>query len=273
MKKIIKAFVPPVLWNLFSCFLGKNLEYFGNFSCFSDANAVAKKIQKRQGYGGINKQRMIQNITELKLQDNVYSRDGNNNIIASILLATLKRGSKGAVFVDWGGGDGSFYFSNKDKFFNIFESYSYHVIELQEVVEFGNEVFADDKLSFQANMDELPIETKIDDLKVLILQGVLMYLDQPFEMLEKIFQKIQFDLVVVDRTAFSKDGSMFFKVQKIPKHLGWGGGANPWQCFCRQDIIDFFAKQGFQLFDDFNDPLDSDSHDFVMRGMSFFKKV
>lgn len=268
MKENIKAFLPPVFVNVLSSVLGRKLEYIGRYPSFSDANVFAQQLREKQGYKGFDRQRMIESMSKLREEENIASRDGNNNVIASILSAALKKQAQKVSFVDLGGGGGSFYFLNRNKFFNSFSQYSYSVFELPEIVELGREFFADDKLSFYTDIDEFPLETD-KALWVLILQGVLMYLDHPFALLEKVLKRLPFDSVILDRTAFSRDETMFFKVQKIPKSLGYG--ANPWSVFSKQAVIDFFQKQGFQLFDDFNDPLDGDTHDFVMRGLSFVR--
>lgn len=167
-----------------------------------------------------------------------------------------------------GGGGGNFYFFNAQKFLNLFPDYSYCIIEMPEIVRVGQQFFADDRLSFHSHIDEIKDSTC--DLKVLILQGVLMYLEDIFSFLEDLFQRFDFDLVLLDRTAFSRDGKQHFKVQKIPKSLGCG--ALPWTTFSYQELVGFFEKYEFRRFDEFNDPLDADTRDFVMRGVSFVKK-
>lgn len=105
MKENIKAFLPPVFVNVLSSVLGRKLEYIGRYPSFSDANVFAQQFREKQGYKGFDRQRMIESMSKLREEENIASRDGNNNVIASILSAALKKQAQKVSFVDLGGGE------------------------------------------------------------------------------------------------------------------------------------------------------------------------
>ena len=105
--------------------------------------------------------------------------------------------------LDFGGSLGSTYFQNKKFLDELPHKISYGVVEQPHYVGVGNEQISDDKLSFYNNIsDYIAYKGKPH---LLILNGVLQYLENYFDILKDILSK-DFELIVIDRTPFVSGG-------------------------------------------------------------------
>lgn len=110
--------------------------------------------------------------------------------------------------VDFGGALGTHYFQNKD-FLNPITIKKWSVVEQEHYINVGNKKIADGILEFKKTIDE------VEDANVLILSGVLQYLPNPYEWIDKFINK-KYPYILIDRTAFSKENRNRLTLQKVP---------------------------------------------------------
>ncbi len=192
LKRIVKSFLKKV----FSWFIYR-LPLSGHYSTYDEA------LSHCSGYDNIAILNKVQNAIQGLIDGKgTYERDGFlfNSIPADLQIRKhLTRLIKtGDYIVDFGGGLGGTYLSIQDILpLPIY----YNVIEQQHFVEIGMQMFAnyDFPLYFSTSFLHCP-----DNVKIVILSGVLQYIPNPYEVLESIV-RLHPEFILIDRTAFGSD--------------------------------------------------------------------
>jgi putative methyltransferase (TIGR04325 family) len=122
-------------------------------------------------------------------------------LLAALLRAALQ--SSGSLSVaDFGGALGSSYYQCR-KFLPPLQRLEWSVIEQANYVECGRREFSTNELGFFTDIDECLASRRPN---VLLLSGVLPYIEKPYELLEMLLAK-DFATIIVDRTAFYPAGA------------------------------------------------------------------
>lgn len=131
--------------------------------------------------------------------------------------------------LDFGGGLGCTWWQHRGVLAD-FAKVRWRVVEQPHYVFAGQE-FASDVLSFHLSLGEVQ---RTSPCSVILLSGVLAYLEKPYELLNEINES-GFSHVLVDRTAFLLCGEDRLVVQHTPPELG--GGSYPIWLFNRANVI------------------------------------
>lgn len=133
------------------------------------------------------------------------------------LLATILRESlakKGTVHVmDFGGSLGCTYFQHLPLLTNCDLMWS--VVEQKHFVEVGKNNFQSDSLRFYDSIDECTSYSKVD---VVILSGVLQYLEFPDQIIHKILD-LGANKIIIDKTIVNKSDLNMIYIQRVPKEI------------------------------------------------------
>ena len=121
-----------------------------------------------------------------------YSRP----LLAGLLWCASRSHNK-LILLDFGGSLGTTYFQNR-KFLNDLDELRWCIVEQNQFVECGKKYFEDDQLKFYYDIDSCVREWRPN---ILVLSGVLQYLERPHEEIEKIL-KYDFEYILIDRTLF-----------------------------------------------------------------------
>ncbi len=114
--------------------------------------------------------------------------------------------------LDFGGSLGSSYFQHRGCF-DWVRSMTWSVVEQEHFVACGREVFENDHLVFYGSLDECLSE---QSPKVVVFSSVLPYLENPYEVLERIAES-GIPHIYVDRTpVLLSDGPDRLTVQTVP---------------------------------------------------------
>ena len=147
----------------------------------------------------------------------VYERDGTafstmpqRLKLRELLLNYL---SPTAKVVDFGGGLGGTFINNRDL---VSVGQHWAVIEQPTFVSVGQELAHDYGLQVDFHSNLHGLTTPID---LLILSGVLPYLQSPYEILQQVL-KLSPKLILIDRTAFIDHGEEVWWVQDEPSYYG-----------------------------------------------------
>jgi putative methyltransferase (TIGR04325 family) len=161
----------------------------------------------------------------------------SSRLLSPLLSAMLMAGGQARV-LDFGGNLGLVYFdvcrlaaSNVDW---------WHVVDLEEIVAYGNENFSDQKLRFFASIDQA---VALGTPNIVLCFHVLQYLASPFEYISKLMSLspalfVLHEFPVADRQRFM--------VQHLLPELG--GGSRPVRIFSERDVAAAFS--GYDLLEE-----------------------
>lgn len=161
-------------------------------------------------------------LLKIKNGEAVYERDSvifdkklyPYSVISSLLYAALNNSNTLNV-VDFGGSLGSTYYQVRD-FIPATVNLHWSVVEQKEYVDCGRDLFEDDSLKFDYSIDESVSKVKPN---VLLLSGVVQYLEKPHEFLESL-NSYDFDYILIDRTSFIKnDRGDRLTIQIVPPEI------------------------------------------------------
>jgi putative methyltransferase (TIGR04325 family) len=230
VKTILKSVLPPLVVSAFRTKISKSVTH-GNSDLFPGKTSTLwsgnyqswSEIQEiTEGYNSANiLEKCKTALLKVKNGEAVYERD--SILFGEIqyswpLLAGLQRvalESKGKLFVlDFGGSLGSTYYQNKD-FLNTVDELKWSIVEQKNFVYCGKEYFEDEQLKFYYTIEECVLEHKPN---VLILSGVLQYLEKPFEWIEK-FVALKIPYIIIDRTTFVNSERDILTIQNVPEGI------------------------------------------------------
>jgi putative methyltransferase (TIGR04325 family) len=213
IKKIMIYFLEIIL------FLEKNykIDFSGIYENWEDARNNSK------GYDDQKILKRVKHTTSLLLsKKRAYERDGillDKNeypyqILLIILRAAIENKNKCKV-IDFGGSLGSTYYNNRS-FFKDIKDLKWIVVEQNNFVKIGNKYFSNKIINFNDKIENATKQFKKPN--VVIISGVIQYLNNPYQILKKII-KTNADYIVIDRSPFLKKGKTIITVQKIPKKI------------------------------------------------------
>lgn len=130
-------------------------------------------------------------------------------LLAGLMWQAGKNGGRLHV-LDLGGSLGSTYFQNI-RFLDSLPDLRWNVVEQEKHVEVGREYFSTKNLRFYHSIDECINEDTID---LIVLSGVLQYLESPYEILEKLMAIPA--VIIIDRTPFYEGSSDKVFLQTVP---------------------------------------------------------
>jgi len=134
--------------------------------------------------------------------------------LATFLLRIALENNNNLSVIDFGGSLGSSYFQNKDMVPPAVQL-SWAVVEQRHYVDAGNAEIKDEQLRFYYTIREAVNAGKPN---VLLLSGVLHYLEDPFKHIEDMLS-YNFAYIIVDRTAFIENSDNRITVQQIPESI------------------------------------------------------
>lgn len=151
----------------------------------------------------------------------VYERDSvlfdeiqySWGLLAGLQRAALKNNGKICV-IDFGGSLGSTYYQNRD-FLRTLNQLEWCIVEQSNFVDYGKQYFESSELKFYHSIDECVAKHQPD---VLILSGVLQYLEKPHDWIRK-FIDLKIDSIIIDRTSFVEDEVDILTIQKVPETI------------------------------------------------------
>ncbi|WP_064681046.1 TIGR04325 family methyltransferase [Rhizobium bangladeshense] len=174
----------------------------------------------------------------------VFTERSYSHPLLAWLLYAASRSDLRLRVVDFGGALGSSYFQHRSALAHLAEL-KWCVVEQPHFVSAGRAEFEDQQLSFSDSLDEA-----IDRVKptVVLLSGVLQYLQNPHEYLEDILSRgVKF--ILIDRTAAQSDVAAAPFVQHVP---AWIYSASYPVWFLNADEMQSsFAKHDYEVVDRF----------------------
>jgi putative methyltransferase (TIGR04325 family) len=225
LKNFARDACPPALWRLASKLNRRRAQpsQAGDTITFSGDYASWEAAERDSGgYAApeiLAKTRAA--LLKVKNGEAAYERDSVTfdaiehefPLLAGLLRASEASGG-GLSVLDFGGALGNSYFQCR-RFLAVVRELHWSVVEQPAHVACGRSEFANDQLSFYSSIEECLQEEKPN---VLLLSGVIQYLPKPYEFLADALRH-EFDYVIIDRTAFMRDGRERLTVQHVPEWI------------------------------------------------------
>lgn len=215
VRKWLNRWLPPGLRDLFNRWSGHAIYYRGTYSEWEQAVAAAS------GYAEANlSQRIEQAALKVKHGEAVWEQDGvtrdhipsNFPLFACLSRIALVKEGRLSV-LDYGGALGSTYHQCR-AFLPEICGWRWHIVEQPHVVKSGSHHFQTDELRFHVSMEEC---LKANTPDVVILSSVLQYLQDPYDLLERIGAS-SIKYLIIDRHPCSSTQELI-TVQVVPPSL------------------------------------------------------
>ncbi len=192
------------------------LALVGDYSTWTEAKNVS------EGYGtDVILQKTRDALGKVKRGEAAYERDSVLfdevhyawPLLAGLMWVAAQRSGQLNV-LDLGGSLGSTYFQNYT-FLAGLEVTRWNIVEQPRHVDIGQREFQDERLRFYGTLEACLAETTPD---VILLSGVLQFLEHPYDLLEKL-KDTPCRYLIIDRTPFCNGGSDRLCIQKVPASI------------------------------------------------------
>ena len=157
--------------------------------------------------------------------------------LATFLLHIASINQNKLSVLDFGGALGSIYFQHKDLFIGL-DKISWNIVEQKHFVDCGKKYFEDETLRFYYDIEEY---FQVNNSEVLLLSGVLQYLPNPYEWINK-FLKYDFKYIILNRTAFIEQNNNDLLTIQITKESIYEASYPAW-FFIKNKIINSFKSK------------------------------
>ena len=226
---------------------GYDYGFFGDYSSWEEAE------KQSTGYHSEIIFEKIKNASlKVRRREAVYERDSvlfdkiqySWPVLSGLLwIASLNNNRLNVI--DFGGSLGTSYYQNR-KFLKHLKVLMWNVVEQEHFVKCGKKLFEDEHLKFYSSIEKYLKSG--DDPDVILLSGVLEYIEKPYELLSRIFD-FSIRYIVIDRTPFSVDGRDVITVQKVPPEIY--EGSYPHWFFGLDKFKKFFCEK-YELVEEFD---------------------
>jgi putative methyltransferase (TIGR04325 family) len=192
------------------------------YGWFGDYKTWAQAANDSKGYAADNiLEKTRTALLKIKRGEAVYERDSVTfdtkqypfPVISSLLYIATANSNKLNV-IDFGGSLGSTWFQVKD-FLNNLSPVCWNIVEQQEYVTCGRELFEDEKLKFNYSIEEC---INLQKPNVILLSSVIQYLEKPHDFLQSLLA-YEIEYILVDRTAFIKSDKDRLTRQIVPPEI------------------------------------------------------
>jgi len=217
LNRITKDWLPPALLRLLrKMHRGGGITFEGPFTTWDEA------VRMSSGY---DSQEILDKVLaatlKVKSGEAAYERDSVLfdevhyawPVAAGLMWAALQDGGRLSV-LDFGGSLGSSYFQNR-QFLEGLQDVRWSIVEQAHFVEAGKQYIQHDRLCFYETIDEC---VKSEEPNVVLLSGVMQYLEKPYEILESLSGTTA-RLLVVDRTPFWSKDTDGLMIQYVPPQI------------------------------------------------------
>lgn len=257
--KFAKAWLPPALINRLRPLLKYGIYYSGNYSDWAAAQRHASGYDSSSILERVKQARLKVIAGEAKYErDSVLFDEIQHSfpLLAGLLRAAVENDNRLSV-LDFGGSLGSSYFQCSD-FLSILPSLKWGVVEQQNFVECGRELFENEHLKFYSKIAEC---LRHAEPNVALLSNVLQYLPEPYAVLEELIAS-NIPYILIDHAPCSKKESDFITVQNVPASIY--DASYPCRIFGKKSLRDIFQGR-YEMLASF----DSSSGSAIADGMEF----
>jgi putative methyltransferase (TIGR04325 family) len=245
LKSLVKEIVPPIFLKSYQR-QSTQYGFFGDYKSWQEAHNAST------GYDtSIILEKVKTSLLRVKQGQAAYARDSvvfdqiqySFPLLAALLRIAAENLGKLSV-LDFGGSLGTSYYQCKD-FLSPLSQLKWSIVEQENFVSCGQQLFEDDSLKFFYNIDSC---LQVESPDVIFMSGVVQCLEKPYDFLEEIL-KYNFKNIIFDRTAFTREGRDLLTVQKVPPDI-YAASYPAW--FLNQDRFLNIFMSSYDLVFEFN---------------------
>jgi putative methyltransferase (TIGR04325 family) len=215
MKQFIKLLIPPILLQLYRKCSKKAWSCTGSYSSFAEA---------RQHSVGYDAPQIIQKVLEstrkVQAGEAVFERDSvlfyheeyNYNILLPLYRIALEKGRLHVL--DFGGALGSTFRQHLKHLKPAIQDFSWNIVEQQSFLEAARQINCENELHFFDSIEKTLESVPID---IILFSGVLQYLENPQEMIEKI-KSIPYIIIDIHPEFLTRENPLF-TVQNVSEPI------------------------------------------------------
>jgi putative methyltransferase (TIGR04325 family) len=189
--------------------------FYGNFSTWLEAS------QKTTGYNNpVILEKVKSAVLKVKSGEAAYERDSvlfdkveYSYPLLTYLLYIASANDNKLSMMDFGGSLGTSYFQCRNFLVHL-QLLKWNVVEQRHFVECGKKYIEGDNLKFY---DQIEVCVKVEQPNVLLLSGVLQYLERPYQILEEMIGH-GIEYIIIDRTPFIDEPDRV-TVQIVPQSI------------------------------------------------------
>jgi putative methyltransferase (TIGR04325 family) len=187
-------------------------------------------------------------------------------LLAGLLRAATSNENRLGV-MDFGGSLGSSYFQNRE-FLAHLKRIRWCIVEQPSFVEVGRELFQDNELVFYNDINKC---IKNEEINVILLSGVIQYLQEPHELLQKI-TSLGVEYIIVDRTSFIINAVHDrLTIQTVPPYIY--SASYPSWFFERKKFLQHFFNNQYKIVAEFQGFDIANIENSIYNGFIFKKQV
>ena len=218
LSRLVNDWLPPVINRSLRKFVGGGgrVSFEGPFCSWAEA------VQRSSGY---DSQEILEKVLAATLKvkngeaacerDSVLFQEVQYSFPVTAALMWAAARNRGHLSVlDFGGSLGSCYFQNKE-FLKELVKLQWSVIEQPHFVEAGRKYVQSEQIKFYGNISEC---LESEDPNIILLSGVLQYLEDPAQALKEILA-IGAEIIVIDLTIVNSGFSDILWIQRIPSNI------------------------------------------------------
>lgn len=250
LKDRVKSLSPGPLLRLYRKLKSKpvvKLNWTGDYQSWPEAKADCE---------GYEKELILEKCKRSALQVRAglfpYERDSvvfekldhNWPVLSALLTSALEHEGRLSV-LDFGGSLGTLYAQNKPSL-NSLKSLRWNIVEQAHFVACGRKYFESDELRFYSTPEEC---LNKDKPQVMILSGVLQYLEHPFQWIEKLVG-LEIPTITIDRTAITESTRDILTRQSVPPEIY--EASYPAWFFSKEKFLHAFGER-YEVIAEFDD--------------------
>ncbi|MEZ6046828.1 MAG: methyltransferase, TIGR04325 family [Planctomycetaceae bacterium] len=213
----LKRWLPPALLRWRRRRNSNLIRFTGNYTDYQSARDAST------GYDAdLIQSRVIAAQKKVRAGEGLFAQDGvviqsappPIRLLAILYQVALEKETKVVNVIDFGGALGSTY----DRCRAMAPStlhFNWTIIEQPALVEAGQKEFSTDELCFSNSLEESLQSQPVD---LLLLSGVLPYLEEPFTLLSQIAE-CKIPWIIIDRTPLLFTGESRLTVQHVPASI------------------------------------------------------
>jgi putative methyltransferase (TIGR04325 family) len=215
-KSLIKSWLPPAVLRAVRSLSSGGILFEGDYATWEEAAAQCT---------GYDAEHILAKVLEATLKvkrgEAAYERDSVLfdevhyawPVTAGLMWAAATHDGRLNV-LDFGGSLGSSYFQHR-QFLGGLQDVRWSIVEQEHFVNAGKQYVQHEQLRFYQSVDEC---VKTEKPNVVLLSSVLQYLENPYEILERL-SEIGAMLLIIDRSPFWPQNTDGLMIQHVPPKI------------------------------------------------------
>jgi len=216
IRRFIKAWLPPVLVEVYKKRARLGILFIGNFPDWDAAAARTKGYDSAQILERVlwATQQVVSGKAAGERDSVLFDQKPYPFPVIALMLRAAMENHGCLSVLDFGGALGSSYHQCKD-FLGMIGTLHWNIVEQAHYVQVGKLEFECESLRFHETVGDA---SQASPPQVVLASSVLQYLSDPENVL-KSFVSTEAEYIIIDRTPFALDGHQHISTQSVPSSI------------------------------------------------------